>query len=455
LSIVPVVFEDQSLIGFRPLAWSVPPGELRCGLLNTRERVTHLVGREPFLLVRSMLQKLAVEGGYQVEIDSLEASLQEGARLLLVSGRIGPCWDILASAHEAAAADEDLAWCDEDGWLVVSAKGDQAMAILKSWSEWEQSATSTGCWQDPRTVVPAWEPSLALEPRSKAGALHRIWDMVPATAQAISDDLARIRGCLPARRIWGALPMEDSPAWARAVPLMPWSEVDHPLVHIREAGNILVGEDCDIAPGVSIDARSGPVVLGRDVRVLPGAFLEGPLYIGSGSLIKAGAAIYGETSLGAMNKVAGEIGESTFLDLANKQHEGFIGHAYLGSWCNLGALTTCSDLKNTYGSIRVDLGHGSEDTGQRFVGLLMGEHGKTAIGTLFNTGTSVGFASNIFGTGFPAKCLPCFTWGDGTGDHRHDFQRAAATAATAMERRGCRLGAGHDDLFRILGEGVG
>jgi hypothetical protein len=166
--------------------------------------------------------------------------------------------------------------------------------------------------------------------------------------------------------------------------------------------------------------------------------------------VKAGACIYGETSLGAVNKVAGEIGESTFLDLVNKQHEGFIGHAYVGSWSNLGALTTCSDLKNTYGTIRVDLGAGAEDSGQRFVGLLMGEHGKTAIGTLFNTGTTVGFASNVFGAGFPGKALPCFTWGDGRSAQRQDPARALAVAATVMERRGCRLTSGHEAVFRTL-----
>ena len=134
----------------------------------------------------------------------------------------------------------------------------------------------------------------------------------------------------------------------------------------------------------------------------------------------------------------------------NKQHEGFIGHAYLASWCNLGAMTTCSDLKNTYGTIRVDQGDGPRDSGRRFVGLMMGEHGKTAIGTLFNTGTTAGFASNVFGAGFPAKCLPCFTWGDGRDDGRQDPARARAVAVTVMARRDCRTTTGHDAVFSYL-----
>jgi UDP-N-acetylglucosamine diphosphorylase/glucosamine-1-phosphate N-acetyltransferase len=221
-------------------------------------------------------------------------------------------------------------------------------------------------------------------------------------------------------------------------------------VVIHKPEQVWLGDGCDLASGVVVDARRGPVVLGRDVTVLPHAYLEGPLYVGSGSLVKAGACLYGESSFGAVNKLSGEIGESTFLDLVNKQHEGFIGHAYVGSWSNLGALTTCSDLKNTYGEVRVDLGHGAEDSGRQFVGLLMGEHGKTAIGTLFNTGTTVGFSSNVFGTGFPRKCLPCFTWGDGTGSERQDVDRAMAVAATVMGRRGCTMTDAHATVFRTL-----
>ncbi len=232
----------------------------------------------------------------------------------------------------------------------------------------------------------------------------------------------------------------DKRSWLDAVPLLDaGARGVADRVCGGEPGHVWLGPDCRLAPGVAIDASAGPVVLGAGVRVLPHAYLEGPLYVGSGSLIKAGATIYGETSLGAVTKVAGEIGESTFLDFANKQHEGFIGHAYLGSWCNLGALTTNSDLKNTYGTIRVDQGAGEEDTGLRFVGLMMAEHGKTAIGTMFNTGTVVGFASNVFGAGFPAKCLPNWTWGDGASEVRQDPARALATARTVMARRGCRF----------------
>jgi len=166
--------------------------------------------------------------------------------------------------------------------------------------------------------------------------------------------------------------------------------------------------------------------------------------------VKAGARLYGESSFGIGNRLAGEVGESTFGDFTNKQHEGFIGHAVLGSWVNLGALTTCSDLKNNYGDVKVDLGNGPQATGQRFVGLLAGDHVKTAIGTLFNTGTCVGFASNIFGDGMPPKHVPAFSWGGRADDPPYGLEAALATARVVLGRRGCRLEPAHEQLFRVL-----
>jgi UDP-N-acetylglucosamine diphosphorylase/glucosamine-1-phosphate N-acetyltransferase len=440
-----VIFEDQTLSGFRPLAWSTPVAELRCGLLNPRERVAQLAGQDPVLLVRDFLRGLAAAGGHATTVDP-------GAEdLLLLSPRLGARWDLLERALAEAAAGP-VAWRDAEGWLALSVPSGEAVAVLESWTAWEETAAAAGCWHDPGAAVPAWEPPLGAAGETVAGAWRRIWDLVPATAAAIAADLDRLAHRLPERRIWGAVPARPV-TWTAGVVLRRLQDRPSAGVNLRGAEAVWLGEDCDLAAGVSIDARGGPVVLGREVRILPGAHLEGPLYIGSGSLVKAGACIYGESSLGAVCKVAGEIGETTFLDLVNKQHEGFIGHAYVGSWSNLGALTTCSDLKNTYGTIRVDLGAGAEDSGCRFVGLLMGEHGKTAIGTLFNTGTTVGFSSNVFGSGFPLKCLPSFTWGDGRGGERQDPQRALAVAETVMGRRDCRLTDGHEAVFRTLGAG--
>jgi UDP-N-acetylglucosamine diphosphorylase/glucosamine-1-phosphate N-acetyltransferase len=179
-------------------------------------------------------------------------------------------------------------------------------------------------------------------------------------------------------------------------------------------------------------------------------YLAGPLYVGRETIVKPGTRLYGESSFGVGNRLAGEIGESTFGDYANKQHDGFVGHAVLGSWINLGAMTTCSDLKNNYGPVRVDLGEGEQESGQRFVGLMLGDHAKTAIGSLFNTGTTVGFASNIFGGGMPPKFVPNFSWGGASGAAVYGLDQAQRTAETVLKRRGCTWTPGHEGLFAKL-----
>lgn len=453
MTVLPVIFEDETLLGFRPLAWSVPVAELRCGLLNARERVAMAAERPPALLLRTFLEPLARAHGLEVGVAPLRAAVAKGARLVLINGRVGSDWALLDRILGAAGAGQ--VWRDEQGLLACEAAGPAADALLESWSAWEADAAGAGCWQQPGRRPRAWSPPLVGSGPTQlvSSAWRRIWDLVPATAAAIAGDLARLGARLPARLVWGAVPDgSGQPAWTQAVDLTPWPDAARSSLLWRGDGALLTGDGCDLAPGVAIDTSAGPVVLGRGVRVMPHSFLEGPLFIGSGSVVKAGSAIYGQTSLGAVCKVGGEVGESTFLDFANKQHEGFIGHAYLGSWCNLGALTTCSDLKNTYGTIRVDLGLGPEDSGQRFIGVLMGEHAKTAIGTMLNTATTVGFASNVFGHGFPAKCLPCFTWGDGRTEVRQDPDRALGTAAVVMARRGCKLTDGHKRVFAFLGD---
>jgi UDP-N-acetylglucosamine diphosphorylase/glucosamine-1-phosphate N-acetyltransferase len=277
---------------------------------------------------------------------------------------------------------------------------------------------------------------------------------------AIAEDVAEVvaPGATIRREPFGIVTEEKvergAPPWHGTSRFKPASELGEssvaPGAVVNGAENLWLAQDVRVGPGAVLDAARGPLVIDRTVTVMPHAYLEGPLYIGPGSTVKAGAHIYGETSIGLMCKVAGEIAESTLLDFVNKQHDGFIGHAYLASWVNLGAGTVCSDLKNNYGTVRVDLGQGPVDTGLQFVGLFMGEHGKSAIGTRFNTGTCIGFASNVFGTGFPAKYLPNFTWGDNAEAAVYDAVRAARTAAVVMSRRGVRFTDAHSRLFRAL-----
>ncbi len=244
--------------------------------------------------------------------------------------------------------------------------------------------------------------------------LHHVWELVTGNAERIRRDLE------------GA----DHAAIARDV---------HHLGH----GPVSVGEDVQIAPGVVLDTGNGPIRLDDGVTIQPFTRLVGPAYVGHGSTLLGGP--FEAVSIGPVCKVHGEVEETVVLGYSNKAHDGFLGHAYLGMWVNLGALTTNSDLKNNYGPIRVWTPAGEVRTGQRKIGCFLGDHVKTAIGTLLNTGTVIGAGANVFG-GMPPRYLPPFSWGAAETAYGRD--RFLEAAATVMGRRDVELNDRQEALLR-------
>ncbi len=449
----------------------MPLGELRCGLFSTRARL-EVAGAGGAHLVRPWLRPLCAEGPWRTE-----PAPAPGRDVLWISGRLAPVPALVRALLALAADGPSFAWRDEDGLIAARTGAAVAGAALAAWDLWANGTAAR--WDGPA----ASHDDLVLEPGpgqtlrfgagttpeaagrlaaslvaatgSAAPALRRIWDIVPATATAVGADLdAAVQAGGWESRPFGLAAQDAAAApWAGRTTLTRRDQAGMPAGTWLHGGDLWCGTDVALAPGCVVDARRGPVILDRGCDIAPHTLLEGPLYLGPGCRVKAGARIYGESSFGIGNRLAGEIGESTFGDFTNKQHEGFIGHAVLGSWVNLGAMTTCSDLKNNYGTVRVDLGSGSEDTGQRFVGLLAGDHVKTAIGTMFNTGTCVGFASNIFGGVMPPKLVPAFSWGGHEAAPAYGLEQASATAAVVMGRRGCRFLPAHHSLFARLANG--
>lgn len=222
-------------------------------------------------------------------------------------------------------------------------------------------------------------------------------------------------------------------------------------VHLLDEENLFIDEGAVVKPGVVLDAEEGPIYIGKNVRIFPQATIIGPAYIGDGSWIKVGSAIYENTSIGPVCKVGGEVEDSIIHGFSNKQHAGFLGHSYIGTWVNLGADTNNSDLKNNYGSVKVAMGGELIDTGLQFVGLTMGDHSKSAINSMFNTGTIVGVSSNIFGSGFPPKNVPSFSWGAaGETLTTYNVDRAIDVARRVMARRKIELTATEEKLFRKI-----
>ena len=189
--------------------------------------------------------------------------------------------------------------------------------------------------------------------------------------------------------------------------------------------------------GCFLNTKGGPIYIGTNATVMEASVIHGPFALGDNATIKAGAKIYGATTIGPWCKVGGEVSNSVFQAYSNKGHDGFVGNSVIGEWCNFGADTNTSNLKNNYGPVKVwDY---SEDeyrnTGLTFCGLLMGDHSKCSINTMFNTGTTVGVSSNIFGSAFPPKFVPSWSWGGAQGLDTYDFDKSILTAERMMLRR--------------------
>ncbi len=219
-----------------------------------------------------------------------------------------------------------------------------------------------------------------------------------------------------------------------------------PGAALLERARITVEPGARVDPFAVLDARQGPIWIGRDALILAHSVVEGPCFIGAGTQVLGG--VVRRSTVGPDCRVAGEIEESIWQGLANKRHHGFVGHSIVGEWVNLGALTTTSDLKNNYGLVRAWAGGRERDSGTSKVGSFIGAHVKTGIGSLLPTGGSVGVGTNLFGAGrFAPKRLPPFSWWDGERAVEHRLDAFLRTASVVMGRRGRALEAAERALL--------
>ena len=188
---------------------------------------------------------------------------------------------------------------------------------------------------------------------------------------------------------------------------------------------------------VTLNAAGGPIYIGKDTEIMEGSIIRGPFALCEQAVVKLGAKIYGGTTVGPHCRVGGEISNSVLFAYSNKGHDGFLGNSVLGEWCNLGADTNNSNLKNNYEEVKLWSYETErfEKTGLQFCGLMMGDHSKCGINTMFNTGTVVGVSANIFGAGFPRNFVPGFSWGGAAGFTTYLTKKAFETAKIVMSRR--------------------
>ena len=210
--------------------------------------------------------------------------------------------------------------------------------------------------------------------------------------------------------------------------------------HTIKAEDIFIEEGA-IIQNASLNATNGPIYIGKDTEIMEGSLIRGPFALCEKSTVKMGAKIYGATTVGPDSKVGGELNNVVLFGLSNKGHEGFLGNAVIGEWCNIGADSNNSNLKNTYEEVKLwDFAEQRfVKTGLQFCGLIMGDHSKCGINTMFNTGTVVGVHTNIFGDGFQRNFIPSFSWGGVHKMEKYNFSRALKVTEAVFERRGQKL----------------
>jgi UDP-N-acetylglucosamine diphosphorylase/glucosamine-1-phosphate N-acetyltransferase len=398
------IFEDIQYRGFLPLAYLRPVSDLRCGATTLGEKIAACLPRTPVSLrVRPDMAEFWLEEERTVPVNSLSAD---------------DTWFVNARA----VADERLAKLlrrKKPRQCAYLSNGELAAVYVEG-----KNVHSAG---GSRHELPGPDNFTGFPTESFEGTLVRHpWDLVSHCAREIEKDFAnRSAG----RGNGGRARVQRG-------------------AYLLNRKNIRLSSGSVVQPGAVIDAGDGPVILGRNVTVMAHAFIQGPACIGDGSVIKAGAKIYHGTSIGPRCKVGGEVEASIIQSYSNKQHDGFLGHSYIGSWVNIGAGTNTSDLKNTYGRVSVRLADEEIDTGLQFVGLTMGDHSKTGIGALFSTGTVVGVSCNLLGPAPPPKYVPSFSWGEKGAFTVYDPDKAVVTAERVMARRDIRMGSAYERRMR-------
>ncbi len=398
------IFEGINYEKLEPLIFSRPTYDLVCGINTLREKILRAYpGMNYSLHCRSYLTTLLRFQNPGIEINNIEQD-----ECLFINGNI-------LAPHNLAEiiplnSKQDKLYMNGDSIIAARVSGERLKEIKNHLHELLSDSNFNGL------------PVEKVEVKS----VEYIWDLINNNGSELISDYKHLtsngNGKIKGTILEGA--------------------------HLIEKKNIFIEEGAQIKSGAILDATAGPIFIDKNATVFPNAVVEGPVYLGESSQIKSCSRIYENVSIGKISKVGGEVEDSIILPLTNKQHSGFIGHAYLGSWVNLGADTNCSDLKNNYGSVKVYVNGEVVNSGSQFLGLIMGDHSKTAINTMFNTGTMVGFSCNIFGAGFPDKYLPSFSWGGSDAVTTYDLERSIETAKRVMTRRNKIMNEVEEKLFR-------
>lgn len=396
-------FEDEAVAHLKPLVYTRPVYDLRAGILPLRNRIELDLGHHADLLLsRPEVRALANLEGNGRPQTSFPPEDREAT--LFVNGR-------LLAAETPLIAE----------WRALLEGGGES----PGWGR---------CWRNRDTILAAWCPASQTVEITKGipdfdgfdvvdvehvRVLERLWDLVGDVGRFIGDDASAmgVRGV-----------SDDAVVSGEAI--------------LAGAHFMAVGPGAVVEPGAILVSEDGPVIVERDARIMAGAILRGPCHIGKGSQVKMGARV-ASSSLGEECRVGGEVSNSVLFAFSNKAHDGYVGNSYVSAWCNIGADTNTSNLRNDYGEVTLYNEHLGkyEPSGRQFVGLIMGDHSRSGINTMFNTATVVGLACNVFGAGYQPRHIPSFSWGGKDRFMVNRPEKALASCRAMMARRGKELSA--------------
>jgi UDP-N-acetylglucosamine diphosphorylase/glucosamine-1-phosphate N-acetyltransferase len=386
-----ILFDSTDRDRLLPFTHTRPVADIRCGILTMRERWELLLGKTTSSLTEGYLQKVF--------------QFNESNDNLYVNGAVFGSSSLLDVINTLPLG-KALA---KDG-LVIAARLTAHEYSVADFHERVKSLSQ-------------------LQYDGHAYSLKNVWNIFSLNDRAIRDDYTLIT------KDRKSAPIPDG-------------------VTVIGKENLFIEEGAKIYAGCIINAATGPVYIASNTEVLEGTMMRGPIAQCEHAVVKMGAKLYGATTIGPGCKVGGEINNVVFFANSNKAHDGYLGNAVIGEWCNLGADTNCSNLKNNYDEIKIwdEAAGKSVKTGLTFCGLLMGDHSKCGINTMFNTGTVVGVSCNLFGGGFPEKFVQSFSWGGSEGISTYDFNRAMETANRMMGRRSKQLSPNETDMYRYIFE---
>ena len=375
-----------------PLTYTRPVADVRVGILTIREKWEKLLGLKSFSLTESYL-----EGKF--------AHSADGGASIYVNGAVLPDAAMVAAIRKLGALQALMA----NGTLV-------AVKTEKEHINYENFEAIT------KSFTPVTYTGKVL-------SIANTWDIFKLNGEALAADFGLIT------------------KGRKSEPLSDTNRL------IGSAENIFIEPGAKVEASI-INTTLGPVYVGADAEIMEGCVIRGPLALCEHAALKMATKVYGATTLGPHSKAGGELNNVIFFGYSNKAHDGFLGNSVIGEWCNLGADTNNSNLKNNYGS--VDVWNYREaklvDTGLTFCGLVMADHAKCGINTMFNTGTVVGVSANVFGGDFPPKFIPSFTWGGAKWLRTFDFEKSVEVADKMMERRGLKPSAADIEIMKTVFE---